>query len=91
MDGQDPVTYLTLALISLKGKNLAGSKLPIQDYLQLLTKAHGTIVDTATDPTVAAYTKILQDRMARGEKTMTFARLADTTVGRIVQSHRFVE
>lgn len=87
MDGQDPVNYLTLALISLNGKNLAGSRLPTADYLSLLTKAHGTLVDTATDPTVQAYTKILTERMAAGEQSMKFARLADTTVGRIVTQH----
>lgn len=87
MDGQAPVNYLTLALIGLDGKNLAGKKLPTQDYLQLLQKAHGTIVDVKVDPTVLAYTKVLEERMAKGETKMTFARLADTTVGRIVGSH----
>jgi hypothetical protein len=85
MDGQAPVNYLTLAMISLRdGKNLAGTKLPTEDYLKLLRNAHGTLVDVHTDPTVLAYTKELQDRIARGDKTMTFARLSDTTVGRIV-------
>lgn len=87
MDGQDPVNYLTLALIALDGKNLSGSKLPIGDYLSLLRKAHGTLVDVDTDPTVLAYTGELTARMARGEIEMTFARLADTTVGRIVNRH----
>ncbi len=87
MDGQEAVNYLTLALISLDGKNLSGSKMPTQDYMKLLHNAHATIVDPATDPTVQAYTKVLQARMAKGEDTMTFAKLADTTVGRIVNRH----
>ena len=84
MDGQEPVTYLTLALIALDGSNLSGRKLPTNDYLKLLTKAHSTIVDPATDPTVLGYTRELQNRIAAGETNMTFRRLADTTVGRIV-------
>lgn len=84
MDGQAPVNYLTLALIALDGSNLAGRKLPTADYLKLLQKAHGTLVDVNTDPTVQAYTRELQTRIDKGDTRMTFTRLADTTVGRIV-------
>ncbi|HND06380.1 MAG TPA: hypothetical protein PL012_11905, partial [Candidatus Obscuribacter sp.] len=54
------------------------------DYLKLLQKAHGTLVDVNTDPTVQAYTRELQTRIDKGDTRMTFTRLADTTVGRIV-------
>lgn len=89
MDGQDPVTYLTLGMADTAGKPLSGRTIPTEDYKTLLQKAHSTIVDIDVDPTVKAYTAMLDRMIANGDTDLTFNRISDTTVERLV-SERFV-
>jgi len=89
MDGQDPVTYLTLGMADTAGKPLSGRTIPTEVYKTLLQKAHSTIVDIDVDPTVKAYTAMLDRMIANGDTDLTFNRISDTTVERLV-SERFV-
>lgn len=89
MDGQDPVTYLTLGMADTGGKPLSGRTIPTEDYKTLLQKAHATIVDINVDPTVRAYTSRLDEMIASGDSELTFNRIADTVVERLV-NQRFI-
>lgn len=83
MDGEEPVTYLSLGMAA--AEPLAGKFIPTSDYIKLLKAAHSTIVDVETDPTVKQYTTKLNQMIANGETHLTFARLSDTVVERLVR------
>lgn len=91
MGDGDPVTYLSMGFARLDGKSLAGQTLPANDYLKLMKAAHSTIPDVnpATDPTVLEYTAAVNKLIAKGEHNLTFAKLKDTEVSRLV-SERFI-
>jgi hypothetical protein len=86
MDGEAPVTYLSLLFASLTGKPL--NRLLLSDYLMLLQAAHRTIsgVDLATDETVVAYREQIAAQIASGEQYLDFVPLAQTRVARLVNA-----
>jgi len=88
MGDGDPVTYLSVGMASLKSPNLDGQSIPVDDYLKLLRAAHSTIpdLDLDTDPTIRNYTSVLDDIKASGQDRLSFARLSDTEVLRLVNS-----
>lgn len=85
-----PVEYLSIGMAPLKGK-LDGKSIPIDDYLKLLKAAHSTIpdVDLDTDPTVLQYTAGLNAIKATGQDRLSFAKLKDTEVLRLI-NERFI-
>jgi hypothetical protein len=86
-----PVTYLSVGMAPLKSKTLDGQSIPISDYEKLLKAAHATIPDLnpETDPTVVKYVSELADIAATGQERLSFARLKDTHVLRLIQQ-RFI-
>lgn len=92
MGDGDPVKYLSMGFARLDGKSLAGQTMPANDYLKLMKAAHQTIPDVnpATDPTVLEYTAAVNKLIAKGETHLTFAKLKDTTVERLI-SERFIK
>lgn len=87
MDGEAPVTYLSLGFAGTEP--LAGKSIPTSDYAKLLRAAHSTIADVDSDPTVKQYMTKLTQMIHSGETEMTFARLSDTVVERLVRQ-RFI-
>jgi hypothetical protein len=84
MGDGDPVTYLSVGMAPLKGKT---------DYLKLLRAAHSTIPDVNldTDPTVLNYTAGLQAVKDSGQDRLSFARLKDTEVLRLINERLVVK
>lgn len=72
MDGQEAVPYLSLAWSKPGG--LDGQTILKSDYLKVLTSAHNTITDAATDVTVAEYKAALD---ALPDTEFQFMKLAD--------------
>jgi hypothetical protein len=86
-----PVEYLSVGMAPLKGKTLDGKSVPIDDYLKLLQAAHSTIpeVNLESDPTVLKYASDLKAIKATGQDRLSFARLKDTEVLRLI-NQRFI-
>lgn len=96
-DGQPckgaPVKYLSLGFYPLeqgedgKAIDLTGATLDVQEYLDLCMEAHETIpdVDRETDEAIGWYRPQLEAMIAAGETKLTFARLSDTVVERLVR------
>jgi hypothetical protein len=81
-----PVNYLSIGVGPLKSKTLDGQSIPIADYLKLLRAAHSTIPDVNldTDPTVLKYTADLAKLTDGGQDRLSYARLKDTQVARLI-------
>jgi hypothetical protein len=61
MEGGPPVRFLSLGFFALT-RDLTGVRVPAEDYLQILYRAHSTIrdVDPTTDPTCLEYTAAVE-------------------------------